>query len=101
MPLQNKRILILKILEVTLFFLGAFSLLSHWVFGVWLWKAMPTHSEVLTGYTVPMIVRGTTIYLTPWYSFIFNATFWGGTLFFFAVLVEFRMDPFGRGWRTK
>lgn len=88
----------LRIAEIVFAIAGAVAFGSSWLMNFWLWKAMPTKPNVEQGFTIPMINHGQTIYLTPFYSGLYDILFWGGlALFVCAVVVDFYLDPFN--WR--
>ena len=60
---------------------------------------MPRQPDGTSGYTIPEITHGVTVYLNQAWYMLYHVSFWAGpVLFFAAALIDFYKDPFER-WR--
>ena len=58
---------------------------------------MPTQPDALPGFMIPMILHGQIVYVSNFYSWIYNLLFWEHFGFFiFAAAIDVHMDPFYR-----
>ncbi len=87
----------LRVVEMACVIAGFVLFGTSWVMSFWLWRAMPTQADVAGGFIVPMITHGRTVYLTRFCDIVNHALFGGGlALFFCAVLIDARKNPFNR-----
>jgi hypothetical protein len=92
----------LRAAELALAFGGALSFAASWLMRFWMDRVMPTHPDPQTGFVIPMISHGQTIYISWAYDFAFTLLAWvGATLFLAAVIIDFYKDPFDRQKRGK
>lgn len=88
---------ILRVTEIVLLNLAFWTFGCSWVMSFWLWKTMPTQPEISQDFTIPMIIHGTTIYLSHFYDTVYKSLFWGSFVMFLSgTLIDFYKDPFHR-----
>jgi hypothetical protein len=80
-----------------------FVAISLYIFiGTWIWMAMPTSPDIARGNTIPRIVGGTTVYITPFYNdLLIIVPRVGFVLVLCAGLIDFHKDPFDWRWKRK
>lgn len=82
--------------------IGLLSYAASWIMNYWMWQVMPTHADPESGYIIPMIVRGRTLYLSSFYHITYKVVLFGSLLIFLcSVIIDFYVDPFQRRNRQR
>ena len=87
-----------RVLEQFLGIGGATIWFASVLLSFWFWHSMPISPNEESGFVIPVINHGRTVYLNTVFEYLYEACFWGGMLLFLsAAVIDVRRNPFR--WR--